>query len=162
MPVSSGGEPWPGFNAWYNSWLDWHIALRNQTPEERLASSARFLPPGSANWEKEEFFNHLEAQAQFNLDVMNFAPFVPTATPWRSTVERIQGPLLLIMGNPKLGAFVTTAEAAHIMEASYKGRLLNFEEAGHFMYRGLTAEKFDNFISVLKGHLQQFPANIRY
>jgi hypothetical protein len=62
----------------------------------------------------------------------------------------------LVTGNPKLGAFVSAEEAAQIKEASHNGQLLNFEQAGHFMYRGMTVEKFDNFISLLKAQLNEY------
>ena len=84
--TTEGNELWPGFTAWYNAWIAWHKALRTQSPEERVESSRQFLPPGALDWPEEELFPFLEAQAQFNLDVLNYVPFVPTRTPWQETV----------------------------------------------------------------------------
>ncbi|MGH2496769.1 MAG: alpha/beta fold hydrolase [Ktedonobacteraceae bacterium] len=151
--MASGEEPWPGFTAWYNGWLAWHKALRSQTVEERIASSQRFLPPGAANWPDEEVRNFLEGQAQFNLDVLNFTPFMPTRTPWRDTVERIECPILLLTGNPERGTMVTPDEAQKIVATWRKGRHVSFAEAGHFMHRELQGELFEDFVSVVKNFL---------
>jgi pimeloyl-ACP methyl ester carboxylesterase len=147
-------EPWPGFTAWYNSWIAWHKSLRTQTPEERVASSRQFLPPGALDWPEEELFPFLEAQAQFNLDVLNYVPFVPTRTPWQETVQRIACPILLLTGNPQRGAMVTPQEAQKIAASWRKGKHVSFAEVGHMMHHELKGEQFDNFIQVIKAFLQ--------
>lgn len=38
---------------------------------------------GIHDWPEEELRSHLEAQAQFNLDVLKYVPAVPSPTPWR-------------------------------------------------------------------------------
>lgn len=155
MAAASGDEPWPGFTAWYNGWLAWHRALRNQTVGERLAASQRFLPPGAANWPDEEMQNFLEGQAQFNLDVLNFTPFMPTRTPWRDTVERIECPILLLTGNPERGTMVTPEEAQKIAATWHKGQHVSFADAGHFMHRELQGEQFANFVDVIEDFLAE-------
>ncbi|HET9999406.1 MAG TPA: alpha/beta hydrolase [Ktedonobacteraceae bacterium] len=155
MTAASGDEPWPGFTAWYNGWIAWHKALRSQTAEERIAASQRFLPPGAANWPDEEMQNFLEGQAQFNLDVLNFTPFIPTRTPWRDTVERIECPILLLTGSQERGTMVTPEEAQKIAAAWRKGQHVSFAETGHFMHRELQGKHFDTFVNVVKKFLAE-------
>ena len=148
-------EPWPGFTSWYNAWIAWHKALRTQPPEERVASSRQFLPPGAFDWPEEELLPFLEAQAQFNLDVLKYVPFVPTRTPWQETVQRITCPILLLMGNPQRGAMVTPQEAQMIGATWRKGQHVSFAEAGHMMHHEMQGEQFDNLIRVVKGFLDE-------
>jgi N-formylmaleamate deformylase len=156
MPASgSGEEPWPGFTAWYEGWIPWHKALGGQTIEERVAASQRFLPPGADSWPEEEMRNFLEGQAQFNLDVLNFVPFVPARSPWRGTVERIKCPILLLTGNPERGAMVTPEEAQKIAAAWRQGQHVSFADAGHFMHRELQGEEFDRLVSVVENFLDE-------
>jgi N-formylmaleamate deformylase len=154
-PVTTGGsEPWPGFTAWYNAWIASHRELRTQTPEERIVSSRKFLPPGALDWPGEELFPFLEAQAQFNLEVLNYVPFIPTRTPWQETVQRIVCPILLLMGNPQRGAMVNPEEAEKIASTWHKGQYVSFAEAGHMMHHEMQGEQFNNFIKIVKAFLQ--------
>jgi N-formylmaleamate deformylase len=150
---ASGEEPWPGFTAWYNGWIAWHKALRSQTIEERIASSQGYVPPGASNWPEEEMVLFLEGQTQFNLDVLNFVPFVPMRTPWRETVERIECPILLLTGNAQRGTMVTPEEAQKIAASWRRGQHVSFAEAGHFMHRELQGEQFDKLVSVVEDFL---------
>ena len=151
--TNEGNEPWPGFTAWYSSWIAWHQALRTQTPAERIASSRKFLPPGALDWPEEELLPFLEAQARFNLDVLKYVPFVPTRTPWQETVQRIACPILLLTGNPQRGAMVTPQEAQKITATWHKGQHVSFAEAGHMMHHEMQGEQFENFIQVIKAFL---------
>jgi N-formylmaleamate deformylase len=155
IAATEGNEAWPGFTAWYNAWIAWHMALRTQTLEERIASSGQFLPPGTSGWPEEELLTHLEAQAQFNLDVLNFVPFVPTRTPWHETVKRIACPILLLSGNPERGAMLTPQETQKIAATWRKGQLVSFVEAGHQMHHEMQGEQFDDFIGVVKAFLNE-------
>jgi pimeloyl-ACP methyl ester carboxylesterase len=146
-------EPWPGFTAWYNAWIAWHKSLRTQTSAERVATSRQFLPPGALDWPEEELLPFLEAQAQFNLDVLKYVPFVPTRTPWQETVERITCPILLLTGNPQRGAMVTPQEAEKIVATCHKGQHFSFAEASHMMHHEFKGEQFENFIQVIKAFL---------
>jgi pimeloyl-ACP methyl ester carboxylesterase len=155
MSTEEGSEPWPGFTAWYSAWIAWHKALRTQTPEERLASSRQFLPPGAYDWPHEELMTHLEAQAQFNLDVLNLTPLFPTPTPWRATVERITCPILLLAGASQHGALLSAQEAQNIAATWCKGQLVFFEETGHMMHHEMQGEAFDNLIGAVKAFLNE-------
>lgn len=154
FPATTENEPWPGYSVWLNSWIDWHKALRTQTPEERVASSQRFLPPGTLDWPEEELLSHLEAQAQFNLDVLNFVPPIPAPTPWRATVERIACPILLLTGNPERSS-VSLQEAQKIAVTWRKGHHVAFPHAGHFLHHETHGEQFDHFISTVKAFLSK-------
>lgn len=154
MPASEE-EPWPGSTHWYNGWIAWHKALRNQTIEERIASSKGYLPPGAGNWPEEEMALYLEGQAQFNLEVLTYVPFVPTRTPWRETVERMPCPIMLLTGNPERGAMVTPEEARNIAAVWRRGQYVSFPEAGHFLHRELQGEQYDRLIGVVGDFLNE-------
>jgi hypothetical protein len=115
-----------------------------------LASSC---PPGALDWPEEELLPFLEVQAQFNLDVLNYVPFVPTRTPWQETVQRITCPILLLTGNPQRGAMVTQQDAQKISATWRKGKHVSFAEAGHTMHQEMQGEQFDKFIQVVKEFL---------
>ena len=153
FPTTSENEPWPGYAVWLNSWIDWHKALRTQTHQERVASSQQFLPPGTYDWPEEELLSHLEAQAQFNLDVLNFVPPIPAPTPWRKTVERIECPILLLTGNPERSS-VSQQEAQKIAATWQKGQLVAFPHASHFLHHETRGEQFEHFLTVVKTFLQ--------
>jgi pimeloyl-ACP methyl ester carboxylesterase len=153
--AANGGEPWPGYNAWFKAWIAWHRELRIQTPEERIAASTTFLPMGALDWPEEEIMTHLEAQAQFNLDVLSIAPQIPMHTSWHETVKRIECPILLLTGNTERGAIVSPQEAQKIVTAWGKGRHVSFANASHFMHHEMQGEQFDQFITVIRSFLKE-------
>ena len=144
------GEPWPGYTEWLNAWLAWHRALRTQTFEERVSVSQHFLPPGALDWPTEELMTHLEAQAQFNLDVLNHVSSMPARSPWRETVERIDCPILLLLSDAGRDAGVSQQQVA----ATWKnGQFVSFENTSHFMHHEMQGERFDQYIGVIKAFL---------
>jgi N-formylmaleamate deformylase len=155
LPTTSGNEPWPGYAKWRTSWIDWHKALRTQTHEERLASSQQFLPPGILDWPEEELMSHLEAQAQFNLDVLKFVPPIPARIPWRETVERIECPIVLITSNPERSV-LSPQEAQKIAATWRKGQLVAFPHASHFLHHEMHGEQFEDFVTVVKTFLRNY------
>lgn len=157
--AAPGAEPWPGYNAWFQAWKDWHIALRTMTPDERIASAqqSRFLPPGSNNWPREELLAHLESQAQFNLDVLNYTPPVPSLTPWRETVERIECPILLLTADPARSMGLNAETLTRIAAAwrNPRSRYHFFEGIGHFLHREMQPAQFDQFVTLVKDFLKE-------
>ena len=151
--TKDGGEPWPGFSAWYRAWLDWHVALRTQTFEERLASSRQFLPPGALNWPQEELITFLESQARFNLEVLKHAPFFPTHSPWRETVERIACRVLLLAGDAQRGAMIAPEQAREIVAACHAGQFAAFSDVGHMMHHEMQGAAFERSIEIIKAFL---------
>lgn len=97
---------------------------------------------------------YLEGQAQFNLDVLNYVPFVPMRTPWRETVERIQCPILLLTGSAERGAMVALEEARKIAALWRQGQHVSFAEAGHFLHRELQGEQFERLVRVVGDFLR--------
>ena len=153
--TNDGGELWPGFSAWYRAWLDWHVALRTQTFEERLASSRQFLPPGALNWPQEELITFLESQARFNLEVLNHTPFFPTRSPWRETVERIACRALLLTGDAGRGAMIGPEQAREIAVACHAGQFVTFSEVGHMMHHEMQGAAFEGYIEIIKAFLNE-------
>ncbi len=151
---AGAGEPWPGYTAWYNAWVNWHIALRTQTLEERIAASQQFLPPGALDWPGEELATHLEAQAQFNLDVLDHVPPLPVKAPWRATVEQITCPILLLTAGGDRMPSVSPQEVERINATWRHGQHVAFPDATHFLHHELQGAQFERFISVLNTFLR--------
>ncbi|HKF38464.1 MAG TPA: alpha/beta hydrolase, partial [Ktedonobacteraceae bacterium] len=151
---AGAGEPWPGYQAWYASWLAWHRALVTQKPAERIASSCPFLPPGAFEWPEEELLSHLEAQAQLNLDVFHFIPPLPVPTSWRGTLERIACPVLLLTSDPQRGVAVTEPEVQAMAAAWRQGRQVSFPQASHFLHHEMQGEQFEHFMAVAEAFLK--------
>jgi pimeloyl-ACP methyl ester carboxylesterase len=142
------GEPWPGYDQWRASWIAWHVGLRDQTFAERVASSASFLPPGATDWPQEELFTHLEAQAQFNLALLDVLPPVPLPSPWRATVERITCPTLLLTSDPARGGSITPEVVEQIAATWRAGEHVAIPRASHFLHHEMRDEAFEDFIAV--------------
>jgi len=127
--------------------------------EERIASSRQFLPPGAYEWPEEALLTHVEAQAQFNLEVLGVAPMYPMRSPWRETVERIACPILLLTGNPQRRALVTPEVAQKIAATWREGQHVAFAEASHFMHHEMQGAAFDHFIQIIKTFLHEQEAS---
>ena len=135
-PVTSAtsSEPWPGYDQWRASWIAWHVGLRDQTFAERVATSRPFLPPGATDWPQEELLTHLEAQAQFNLALLDVLPPVPLPSPWRATVKRITCPILLLTSDPTRGGSITQDIMEQIAATWRAGEHVAFPGASHFLH----------------------------
>lgn len=150
-----GSEPWPGYTAWLDAWISWHRALKAQTLQERMASSRQFLPPGADKWPEEELVTHLEAQAQFNLEVLNVVPPFPIPTPWQETVASITCPILLLSSDPARGGVITPDVAQQIATTWRVGQHVAFAEVSHFMHHEMQGVAFGHFIQVVKAFLHE-------
>jgi len=148
-----GGEPWPGYAQWRANWIAWHVALHDQAFAERVASSAPYLPPGATDWPAEDLLTHLEAQAQFNLALLDMLPPVPTRSPWRATVARITCPLLLLTSDPARGGTITPELVAQITATWRDGERVAFTGASHFLHHEARGEAFERFIAVVRAFL---------
>jgi pimeloyl-ACP methyl ester carboxylesterase len=146
-------EPWPGYAQWRASWIAWHVALRDQTFAERLAAAGPYLPPGADGWPQEELLTHLEAQAQFNLAVLDMLPLVPALSPWRATVERIACPILLLTSDPARGGSITPVVAEQIAATWRTGDHVAFAGASHFLQHEMRGEAFERFIATVRAFL---------
>jgi len=104
---------------------------------------------------REELVTHLEAQAQFNVDVLDVVPPLPMPSPWRETVARIACPMLLLTGNPARGAIVTPEVAQHIATTWRQGQHVAFAEASHSLHHEMQDAAFDHFIQVVKAFLRK-------
>jgi pimeloyl-ACP methyl ester carboxylesterase len=149
----AGGEPWPGYDQWRASWTAWHVALRAQTFAERVASSAAFLPLGAESWPQEELFTHLEAQAQFNLALLDLLPPIPLPSPWRATVARITRPILLLTSDPARGGTITPEVVEQIAATWRDGEHTTFPGVSHFLRHEMGGEAFENFIAIVRDFL---------
>jgi N-formylmaleamate deformylase len=149
--TSSG--PWPGYDQWRASWIAWHVGLRDQTFAERVASSASFLPPGATDWPQEELFTHLEAQAQFNLALLDALPPVPLPSPWRATVARITRPIVLLTSDPARGGSITPETVEQITATWRGGEHAAFPGASHFLHHEMDDEALAQFIAVAQAFL---------
>jgi pimeloyl-ACP methyl ester carboxylesterase len=150
---AANGEPWPGYDQWRASWIAWHVGLRAQSFAERLATSRPFLPPGAADWPQEELLTHLEAQAQFNLALLDVLPPVPLPSPWRATVARITCPILLLTSDPARGGSITPEVVEQIAATWRDGEHVGLLGASHFLHHEMEDEALAQFIATVQAFL---------
>jgi N-formylmaleamate deformylase len=151
--ATAGQEPWPGYAAWRNNWIAWHRALAGQDFAARLAASQPFLPPGSDTWPREEIILFLEAQAQFDLAVLDYFPALPPPVPWRDTVARIRCPLLLLASDPQRGGTITPPLAEEIVASGAHRRHIAFAGASHFLHHELPDPQFGEMMAAVRAFL---------
>jgi pimeloyl-ACP methyl ester carboxylesterase len=113
------------------------------------------LPPGAQGRPQEELLTHLEAQAEFNLDLLDMIPPVPVPSPWRATVERIACPILLLSSDPARGGTITPELAAQIVATWREGEDVAFPGASHFLHHEMDSEAFESFIAIVRRFLAQ-------
>ncbi len=130
------------------SWRTWVGALQLQTLEEAIALRHVEEP----TWNDIDIATSIEARQQF--DVGLFDPFLPEWSPWRSVVEKLSCPTLLLIGNDAArGAIITEAIAA---EAASLNPLLDWrviDGAGHH----LRFDRFDAYLAAVRAFLGGLP-----
>jgi pimeloyl-ACP methyl ester carboxylesterase len=145
----------PGYQAWYQSLVDYLKALRTRTHEERLVAALRMLPPGAPLLPEEEYVAQVEAAAHLDLDLvlMGDELWSQAAVRYEETrllQTRITCPVLLMYSEhfPTPGASVTLREEPG---ARPKEKIVRFEHAGHLIYR----EHFEQFVGVVEAFLEE-------
>jgi N-formylmaleamate deformylase len=143
----------PGYQAWYQAFVEYIKALKTQTHEERLVSSLRMQPPGTPLFPEEEYVPLVEASAHVDLDLVLHSDALWSQArqryeEGRQMQARITCPVLLMYSDhfPTPGASVTLREEPGERPNE---TIVRFEHAGHLIYR----EHFAQFIGVVTAFL---------
>ncbi|MCC7448179.1 MAG: alpha/beta hydrolase [Anaerolineae bacterium] len=142
-PTEQGG--------WFQHWFAAMQALKSQTHEERLVATLRLLPPNTPIWGEADFVPFANAQAQFNLDVLQSAGVMDYRVASPELASRITAPLLLVLGSAQQGSVASTAGTEVIKSTGSQREIVTLPDAGHF----IAAEQFDTFIQTVEDFLQQ-------
>lgn len=130
---------------WFKQWFATLQAIKSQSHEQRLITTLNLLPPGAPVWGEEDYVPFAEAQAQFNLDVLDHATIMNYAVATPEIADRIRIPLLLLTGNSQLGSGASSEGIAMLAGKGAEREAISFESAGHF----IPIDQFDEFITVL-------------
>ena len=145
----------PGYQAWYQSFVDYLKALKTQTHEERMVSSLRTLLPGTPLPPEDQYVPLVEASAQIDMDLVLLGNELWSQARQqyeeaRQLQMRITCPILLMYSEhfSTPDAPVTLREEPG--ERSNE-KIVCFENAGHLIYR----EHFEQFIEVVTTFLKE-------
>jgi N-formylmaleamate deformylase len=124
-------EEQPAQSGW-----QWLFELRTLPRQERIARGFALNPP----WAQEEIIPWADSKAELNIAILGPALAAVNNFRWREIIARIECPILLMTGDPQLGASVTpqaAQEAAHLWK---QGEVVHIAGAGHNIRRDRYAE----------------------
>jgi pimeloyl-ACP methyl ester carboxylesterase len=133
---------------WFENWMTSMRDLKTQSHPERLVSSVRQQPPNMPIWGELDLVPQVEAEAQFNLDVIAYSGSMDYSAASPERISRIDCPLLLVTGNPQRGGHGEPEAIATIMQASHNGASVQIDSS-HFIH----AEQLDQFIEAVQSFL---------
>lgn len=147
--------PAPGTEAyerWYKPFLTSLERIRTLDGEARAQAYLAFYPP-AASWHPEDVENMAEAQATFDLDVLNGSLPTYDLDNLIRDVSQVSVPLLLITGDPAKGSSAPP-EAVKALRSSWQRGKHVHVSAGHL----ITFEAFDAFRAALDTFLNEVGA----
>jgi pimeloyl-ACP methyl ester carboxylesterase len=124
---------------WQADIIEW----QSQTREEIMALCRTRHP----SWAEVEYGPWADSKLQVRLDV--FKGFALPRPPWQDIVPRIVCPILLVTGDPELGAIVTPEVAQEVTALWRKGKVSHIGGAGHNIRR----EQFEKYIEAVTAFL---------
>ncbi|RAQ94327.1 alpha/beta fold hydrolase [Thermogemmatispora tikiterensis] len=128
----------------------WLFELRALPPEERLIK-ARALQPA---WAEEEIDPWAASKAEVQIAVLDAAHVAIGAFPWREVFARIQCPMLLITGDPQLGAVLTPETAHQAAALARQCQVVQIAGAGHNIRR----DRYEAMLRAATGFLAKVEA----
>ena len=134
-----------------NPMARWVKSLANQTLEELLVQYRKDHP----TWPEELLRPMCESKKQLDptiLDVLR--PRVHAQEwDWRTTLQNITNPVLLITGNPELGGIVTPEVVAKVRELNPSITIVTLPDVGHL----IRFDKYAAYMEALRAFLKQVP-----
>jgi pimeloyl-ACP methyl ester carboxylesterase len=145
----------PGYQAWYQSFVDYLKALKTQTHEERMISSLRMLPPGTPLPSEDQYVPLVEAYAHVDIDLVLLGNELwSRARQQYEEVRQLQTsitcPVLLMYSEH----FSTPGVPVTLREEPGERpneKIVRFENAGHLIHR----EHFERFVEVVTMFLKE-------
>jgi pimeloyl-ACP methyl ester carboxylesterase len=120
------------------------ISMQSQAREEIIALCRTQNP----SWAEVECGPWADAKLQLRLDV--FQGLAQPHAPWQDIVSKIECPLLLVTGDPELGAIVTPEAAQEAAALWRNGQVAHISGAGHNIRR----EQFEKYIEAVTAFLK--------
>lgn len=121
------------------AWHDWVVEMQNAPREEALALRRKDSPL----WADEDVQLSLDARLQFELDLFTYFP--QHESPWRSVVQRIDCPAMLVIGENERGGIISVDVANEVTALNDNFVWKKIEGAGH----AIRYDQFDAFMSAV-------------
>lgn len=125
----------------------WLFDLRALAREERIARGFTLNP----TWAKEEIMPWADSKAELNTGILGLALADVPRIQWREVIANIKCPVLLITGDPELGAIVTPEVAQEATQLWKNGEVAYLDGAGHNIHR----ERYDGTMRAVRDFLDR-------
>ena len=102
------------------------------------------------NWAEEEVIPWADSKAEVQTSVLERGG-APGSYPWREIMARIACPILLITGDPELGAIVTPEAAQEAKQLWKHGEVVHISGAGHNIHR----DRYDETMAAVRTFLNR-------
>ena len=102
-------------------------------------------------WAQEEILPWADSKAEMNIAMLQPALAAVNNSRWREIMARIQCPILLITGDPQLGAVVTPEAAQQAAQLWKQGEVVHLAGAGHNIRR----DRYDEMMVAVKAFLNK-------
>ena len=124
----------------------WVFDLKALPREERIARGFAMNP----KWVEEEIIPWADSKAEVQTSVLERGG-APGSYPWREIIARIECPILLITGDPELGAIVTPEAAQEAAQLWKHGEVVHISGAGHNIRR----DRYEEMMAAVKAFLNR-------
>jgi N-formylmaleamate deformylase len=132
-----------GEQAWH-----WVLELKKLSRDERITRGFALNP----NWIEEEIVPWADSKAEVCGDILEPALAAIGDVAWREVIARIPCPVLLVTGDPELGAIVTPATAQEAVRLCKQGEVAHISGAGHSIHR----DRYDETMAAVHAFLSHF------
>lgn len=117
------------------AWREWVAALQTMPFEQALAERAADSP----KWRADDVERSVNARIDVQLDL--FDHFPNERSPWRSIVDQLPCPTLVVIGDHALGGIITTELADEMRNRNSRVEIAAIADAGH----AIRYDQFDAF-----------------
>jgi N-formylmaleamate deformylase len=125
----------------------WLFDLRALPREERIARGLTLNP----NWAQEEIIPWADSKAELNIDILKPALAAVPGVRWCEDISHIECPILLMTGDPDLGAIVTPETAREATWHWKNGEVSHISGAGHNIHR----DRYDETMAAVRAFLNR-------
>lgn len=126
------------------AWHDWLVALRNGTRAEGIAQRQAESPL----WALQDV--ELSHDARLDVELGLFRFFPQERSEWRRLVPAFSCPVLLVTGDPALGAIITNDQATEATTLNPLVQIAHVDGAGH----AIRYDRFDGFLPAVTTFLE--------
>ena len=129
---------------------DWRAGIVEQK-SQTLAEIINTGKEQNPRWAMVNWGAWAEAKHQVNPDVLNWGRSKTFFTGWQEFVSQIKCPILLITGDPELGAIVKPEIAQTVVDLSDRVEVAHIDGVGHSIRR----EDFEEYVSLIGPFLRR-------